>query len=261
VTDADPQEESPVEIHKPKRWRGFVKEYVIIVVGVLTALGGQQAVEWLNDRRQAQIVEADLAAGLQVDLINAVQWVALEPCNRARVQELVTALQQPGPAWKASQQTLAPGAANPRVPPGRRVFTNPAAVWSYAPWEAAVASGALLQMPRARVQAYADIYRLVDVARDGQNTLGRAVTPKLAALGYDRNLSEAERTQYINLVFEIDQITAGMAGSGRQILRRAHAIGIDPDPKKVEERIKGDRERGRGACVVDVPLPLAPNTP
>jgi hypothetical protein len=35
-------------IHKPKSWTGwreFLKEYLIIVVGVLTALGGEQMVE------------------------------------------------------------------------------------------------------------------------------------------------------------------------------------------------------------------------
>jgi hypothetical protein len=40
-----------MEIHKPEPWRGwreFLKEYLIIVVGVLTALGGEQVVEQLH---------------------------------------------------------------------------------------------------------------------------------------------------------------------------------------------------------------------
>src|SRR3954468_24570741 len=54
-----PQEEPPVDIHKPKPWRGFrefLKEYLIIVVGVLTALGGEQVVEWAH--RQTEVAEA-----------------------------------------------------------------------------------------------------------------------------------------------------------------------------------------------------------
>ena len=42
-----------MDIHKPKPWhsfREFLKEYLIIVVGVLTALGAEQAVEWLHWR-------------------------------------------------------------------------------------------------------------------------------------------------------------------------------------------------------------------
>ena len=40
-----------MDIHKPKPWHGvreFLKEYVIIVVGVLTALAAEQGVEWLR---------------------------------------------------------------------------------------------------------------------------------------------------------------------------------------------------------------------
>jgi hypothetical protein len=45
------QPEPPMEIHKPKpihNWREFLKEYAIIVIGVLTALAAEQAVEWLH---------------------------------------------------------------------------------------------------------------------------------------------------------------------------------------------------------------------
>jgi hypothetical protein len=45
-----------MDIHKPKPWhsvREFLKEYVIIVIGVLTALGAQQGVEALQNRAQA----------------------------------------------------------------------------------------------------------------------------------------------------------------------------------------------------------------
>ena len=44
-----------MDIHKPKPWHGlreFLKEYVIIVVGVLTALGAEQAVDWLHWRHE-----------------------------------------------------------------------------------------------------------------------------------------------------------------------------------------------------------------
>jgi hypothetical protein len=50
MTAADPTP-PPVEppVEKPKRnWRGFLKEYAIIVIGVLTALAAQQAAEWLH---------------------------------------------------------------------------------------------------------------------------------------------------------------------------------------------------------------------
>ena len=56
-----------MDIHKPKPWHGFrefLKEYLIIVVGVLTALGGEQVVERLH--RQTEVTEAREA--LQAEL-------------------------------------------------------------------------------------------------------------------------------------------------------------------------------------------------
>jgi hypothetical protein len=45
-----------MDIHKPKPWRGvreFLKEYLIIVIGVLTALGAEQVAVALRDRHAA----------------------------------------------------------------------------------------------------------------------------------------------------------------------------------------------------------------
>src|SRR6185437_10385130 len=47
-----------MDIHKPKPWHGlreFLKEYVIIVVGVLTALGAEAVVEWAHWRHQGEV--------------------------------------------------------------------------------------------------------------------------------------------------------------------------------------------------------------
>ena len=49
-----------MDLHKPKPWHGareFLKEYVIIVVGVLTALAGEQVVERLHRSDQARQAE------------------------------------------------------------------------------------------------------------------------------------------------------------------------------------------------------------
>src|SRR5665213_1394045 len=92
-----------MDIHKPKPWhnlREFLKEYLIIVVGVLTALGAEQGVEWLHWRHLAAETEADLAAGLKVDLGNAVQWIAASPCNEADDANLTQALRSDAPQWR-----------------------------------------------------------------------------------------------------------------------------------------------------------------
>ena len=47
-----------MDIHKPKpirNWRDFLKEYAIIVLGVATALAGEQAVEWWHWRHEVEL--------------------------------------------------------------------------------------------------------------------------------------------------------------------------------------------------------------
>src|SRR5437899_1413377 len=65
-----------MEIHKPKPWHGareFLKEYVIIVVGVLTALGAEQSVEALHERGLAREARAAIDAEMQ-DNVNRIAF-------------------------------------------------------------------------------------------------------------------------------------------------------------------------------------------
>ena len=59
-----------MDIHKPKPWHGwreFLKEYAIIVVGVLTALAAEQVVDWLHWRQQGGRRAPGARRGLRAD--------------------------------------------------------------------------------------------------------------------------------------------------------------------------------------------------
>lgn len=245
-----------MEIHKPKPWRGwreFLKEYLIIVVGVLTALAGEQVVEWLHWRHVAHEAEARLAAGLQGDLINAAEWLAMEPCLRQRLSGLATELAKPGPAWKANIQPLPAGFRPPNAMP--LVLLGLSRLWNHVAWDTALGSGVLNHMAPERVDTYAEVYRLVDFMREHQPAI-LVVQARLAPLGYDRNLSEAERTAFIAQSAEVAALHNSMLNSARQVLRDAHAIGIEPSRPGLARRVTRDRAVA-GACVVDPKLPLA----
>jgi hypothetical protein len=84
-----------MDLHKPKSWhslREFLKEYVIIVVGVLTALGAEQGVEWLHWRHQIELAHQALA----FDMKRIMGWSGLQdglsPCYGARLDEIGKAL-------------------------------------------------------------------------------------------------------------------------------------------------------------------------
>ena len=84
-----------MDIHKPKPWHGvreFLKEYLIIVIGVLTALGAEQAVEWLHWRHQAEVAREAIAFDLRRMVAQAAQKDTETPCVAARLAQFSAVL-------------------------------------------------------------------------------------------------------------------------------------------------------------------------
>lgn len=245
-----------MDIHKPKPWHGvreFLKEYVIIAVGVLTALAAEQAVEWLHGRHLAEQTEADLAASLQPNLINAAEMWAYEPCGLARIKDLADALQRPGSIWKANPAPMPPGYHTDRVMPV--VYASPGRVWAPTAWESAVASGALPHLPRDRVAKYAEAYHVADLARTSQVALSD-LYPRIAALAYDRTLTDQDKAQYLNVLSAIQRSQISLTTLSQQLVEDAHALGVEAEPKALKQRMDEERVY-RKDCLRDLaPLSL-----
>jgi hypothetical protein len=81
-----------VEIHKPKPWHGwreFLKEYGIIVLGVLTALAAEQVVERLHRAEQARQAEGAMRLELaEDDGQQAFARVAIGRCFDDRLRQI-----------------------------------------------------------------------------------------------------------------------------------------------------------------------------
>jgi hypothetical protein len=135
-----------MDIHQPKPWRGlreFLKEYVIIVVGVLTALGAEQAVEALHWRHQVAAGQAELKDPFAREVRNAATRAAQGRCVTGRLADLSAILQQ--------------AAGDGRLPP-LAALGHPAHLpWTVQTWEALLAAGALAHMPQPQMLAYAAI--------------------------------------------------------------------------------------------------------
>jgi len=80
-----------MDIHKPKPWHGvreFLKEYVIIVVGVLTALAAEQTAENLNKGREAREANERVRAEMGRNLAYAAEQLAVSDCLDARLDAI-----------------------------------------------------------------------------------------------------------------------------------------------------------------------------
>jgi hypothetical protein len=135
-----------MDIHKPKPWHGlreFLKEYAIIVVGVLTALAAEQGVEWLHWQEKTQVAEAQLQRELSVSWGNAEERIETAPCLERRLAALEDRLLEPGTSW-----TPLPPMVHPML--GPMVLVTPYKNWDSNVWRSLVADGTVGHLDRDR---------------------------------------------------------------------------------------------------------------
>ena len=79
-----------MEIHKPKPWHGwreFLREYLIIVVGVLTALTAEQTVEWLHWRAEVREARVAIREEMRQGLTELTYRQDLRSCVKQRIDQ------------------------------------------------------------------------------------------------------------------------------------------------------------------------------
>jgi len=96
-----------MEIHKPKpvhNWREFLKEYVIIVLGVATALAAEQAVEALHNHERAAQARTSIRAEIADNMALIDRRTETEDCVSRRLNDVeglirAPATGSPAPVW------------------------------------------------------------------------------------------------------------------------------------------------------------------
>jgi hypothetical protein len=141
-----------MDLHKPKPWHGvreFLKEYLIIVIGVLTALGAEQAVTSLHEHRAT----AEAREAVRDEIASDLGWMILrqtraQGCLDRRLDELsgVMAAAREGRAYPTAQWV-------------GRALNQPV---SSRRWIAASQSGRLSLLPSREQAAYADFYFVLE---------------------------------------------------------------------------------------------------
>jgi hypothetical protein len=97
-----------MDIHKPKPWHGlreFLKEYVTIVVGVLTALGAEQVVVMAHNTALARAAQASIDKEIRLNLGRVAYRLQQEPCVERRLDEITSLVGR----WRQDDNAIAPG--------------------------------------------------------------------------------------------------------------------------------------------------------
>jgi hypothetical protein len=139
-----------MHFHLPKPlhgWRAFAGEVGVIVLGVLIALGAQQAVEWLHWRNEVADARRALDRELAYDLGAVVNRQQEGPCIDRRLHEIRTLL-------TGSSSGLG---STPRSPLGQPQLWRPRT----NVWQATMAAQIAEHMPLATRLGYADLYGML----------------------------------------------------------------------------------------------------
>ena len=146
-----------VDIHKPKPWHGvreFLKEYLIIVIGVLTALGAEQVVQAVDWSRRVGDTERDLRAELQSNAVNAFGRLVSARCATVQIQARRLALRDSGEH----------NSPVPLMAPYRRGQQ----AWPTDSWESARTSQLTGHIETDRLRRYSLAYTLAAAFREQQ---------------------------------------------------------------------------------------------
>jgi hypothetical protein len=206
-----------MDIHKPKPWHGvreFLKEYVIIVVGVLTALGAEQTVEWLHTQKELSETREALH-----DEVSA---------NAASIR---FALQEDRCYLAAMDLYAAWARGGPKPPPIMEAVHFPgfrASVWDE------VKSGAVLHMPMEERLAYARFYgdgvNLLTLVEQDRALAGE-ITHATAAGDLDREDAKA-----LLRAVSVKNFLRIKIQTGTGMLQEAVTLGAKPKPRGAEAR-------------------------
>ncbi len=200
-----------VDAHNPKgihNWREFLREIVIIIIGVAIALGAGELVDEWNWRREVATVRDSLDDELSDTLFAAQERIKISDCQQRTLDRLDQMADEAG-------GTLAIG----QTPVSRN------RLWGSAAWDAAVASGAVAHMGHAERNAYATLFSFVRLFHE-LNLRQEELWAHVAAYRRPRPLTDESRVRFVQTVSELRSLTGTMNHAAAQFVQAAKPLKI-----------------------------------
>ena len=229
-----------MEIQKTKpwrRWRDFLREYLIIVVGVLTALGAQQLVERMSWAERTAETRAHLRAELHSVANEAAARLAFQGCTNDQLDQLEQALVESGDAWEAPHVYTALGL--------KAVIGGPKGLWESQAWLNAQADGTANHLPQDELLAFGLAYEHIARAKalSDQEESDMAFLSSLAAV---RRLDIGSRAQYLQLLYRVRR--NGLFITNEALIIRDRVRELKAMPGRLEEYSRSERYFYERAC-------------
>ena len=205
-----------MDIHKPKPWHGwreFLKEFGTIVLGVLVALGAEQAVE--TTHRYGEVREAREALREEIKTNAEILAFGREELKCLKPQVDAYA------AWAAG---------GPKPPPFRTVLSR----YVFNTWDT-VKTGPVTHMPLHERLAISDFY---DEMRNAETIINEQRAAALVLFGADERkvLGPEDAARILDAVGIEHRVGGFKAGEIAGLLDAAAKLGVRPPPLTPAER-------------------------
>ena len=164
------------KLEPPHGWNAVAWELAIVTLGVLIALGAQQIVEGIHDRREVGQLRSALRAELADDRARWEHMRASDPCTLQRLD--------------AIDRWLATAPPKAKLIDAYRLF-----LWNMhsSAWDLAKTSPATTDIPLNERLTYASLYGAIDNWRpflDEENKNSRAITTLAATADQPQNRAQ-----------------------------------------------------------------------
>jgi hypothetical protein len=205
-----------MDIHKPKPWHGareFLKEYLIVVVGVLTALAAEGAVEALRHRMEAAEASEAIRGEIVNDITRIEQRDFAHACVQNRLKELTDIVAKAGP--------------DGRIRGPNWVGRPPRYAVETARWEAASQSGRVSLLPTEQQSQLGFLYTTLRYYYD-LNNAEQTTWSKLDGLAGTDQLGPGEKLAIKGEIEQARFYDGSLHQVAELLLSRAAGEGLTP---------------------------------
>ena len=229
-------------------WRVFVGEVGVIVLGVLIALGAQQAVEALHWRNEVRLTEDALTIEIADSVVHASERQMVNRCLSDRLTHLIGKVSSNTGPWSGDPMPLERAALGVATVPAS--YRTPNRPWNDNVWEAAQNGGVFNHMPRERVAAFSKVYAIMEGLRKG-NESEHQVFPQLLYLSFDTQLDAAARQQALAALGRLDWLNGTILFDGKRLIDEVQALRLDfsrTSLKREMAEVERTQRAFRGKC-------------
>ena len=205
-----------MEIHKPKAGhgvRGFLKEYLIIVVGVLTALTAEQCVEWLHWRHEVVEGRDHLRAEISFNEKVYAHRADVAACVQRNLAVLAVLIE--GLDANTNRVFSVPRFVSPQNGPINHEI-----------WNSLSAAQVLVHFPKDELVKFSQFYQLREDAEYFMDRESRAWRQLHLLEGDPRRLSRQDITSLRVALGDAEEMSRGVATLSRDQLSVARELGL-----------------------------------